>query len=106
MSNMCKKFKTQWCLHFHYRNQHEDPRTCDSCVKTFLSRVKLNMHVTKVHGTKREANYLCQDCGKMFMDGSNLKKHLKVSRAQQNPKCSFFILYYFIELLIYTKSII
>ena len=75
MSNMCKKFKTQWCLHFHYRNQHEDPRTCDSCVKTFLSRVKLNMHVTKVHGTKREANYLCQDCGKMFMDGSNLKTH-------------------------------
>ena len=43
-----KKFKIQQHLYFHYCKQHEDLRTCDSCAKTFPSRVKFNIHVKKV----------------------------------------------------------
>ena len=92
-ANCNKVFKTKQLLYFHIRKQHENPGTCNICEKYFSSKVKLDCHIQKAHmygPEKQPRKYLCETCGKVFKDRSNMNKHAKihgVKEIQQKKPC-------------------
>jgi KRAB domain-containing zinc finger protein len=85
LKNNCKicdkVFGSQRLLYFHHRMQHKDPGNCRICDKYFSSNVKLNCHIEKVHKYGPEIQpkvHICEICGRIFNNKSNLNRHLKI----------------------------
>ena len=55
--------------------KHNDqPTTCNYCGESFLLKESLRSH-KKTHA--REESLFCVDCGKLFSNVGNFKKHIK-----------------------------
>ena len=79
-ANCDKVFRTKNLLYFHNRKQHVNPGNCNICAKYFSSKVKLDYHIQKAHmfgPEKQPRGYLCETCGRVFKERSNMNKHAK-----------------------------
>ena len=65
-------------LKIHYSDKL---KRCDVCSETFDSDEKLGIHYKLVH---RAAKYPCIECGIIFSDKTNLKKHSKENHLNDN----------------------
>ena len=65
-------------LKVHYSDKL---KRCDICSETFDNDEKLGIHYKLVH---RAAKYPCIECGVIFSDKANLKKHTRESHSNEN----------------------
>ncbi|KAG5675157.1 hypothetical protein PVAND_005083 [Polypedilum vanderplanki] len=71
---ICKKYVSQ--IKEHYNTTHKDlPHSCEFCYRRFLKRREYNNHVMTRHTKIRK--WLCQLCGKGFVEMYQLKRHFK-----------------------------
>ncbi|XP_071446310.1 uncharacterized protein [Hetaerina americana] len=87
------KFKFRTSLQKHKVNRHErkvekETYSCPHCTLTFPKKIYLTNHCIKVHCLERK--FLCQVCGKKFLNQNSLNSHLNyhTDEARNRFTCS------------------
>jgi KRAB domain-containing zinc finger protein len=85
-----EKFKCPIChkdvfhLPIHIRKRHQEaPFSCDECIKSFTSDIKLKKHKNRFHGAEKVVT--CETCGKKFVFESQLNLHIKQTHSNERP---------------------
>ncbi|KAJ5712860.1 uncharacterized protein N7483_010041 [Penicillium malachiteum] len=84
-----KAFNRPARLQEHIRSHNNErlfPCTYDGCEKTFLRTSHLNHHIKSAHTGVRD--YLCDRCGKSFVTGSRLRRHIAAHEGQDKYRCT------------------
>lgn len=66
-------------------NDHFEKCSYKNCTKVFRNKTSLRKHF-RTHGPKR---YKCNDCGKLFLENSKLKRHKLVHTGEQPYSCQY-----------------
>ena len=74
-----EEFYNRRLLECHREEAHvkELKYTCHHCARMFFSQYRLSTHVTRAHNSPRHFPCHHDGCGKVYTDGSSLKKHLR-----------------------------
>ena len=84
-----KAFNRPARLQEHIRSHNNErifPCTFEECDKTFLRASHLTHHIKSAHTGER--NYVCEKCGKGFVTGSRLRRHLAAHDGQDKYRCT------------------
>lgn len=74
--DICQKdFKNKSVLRLHKDLHMEKRYKCHLCPKVYHARTPLNMHLKK---HRMDLNYICDVCGKCFVQNKDLKAHMNV----------------------------
>ncbi|XP_044741945.1 zinc finger protein 675-like isoform X2 [Chrysoperla carnea] len=68
-----KTFREESALTNHVEKTHSKEYKCEFCEKVFSTSFRLSTH-RRLH--TQEKPYICQDCGKSWIDKSSLTKHI------------------------------
>ncbi|XP_071948877.1 uncharacterized protein [Antedon mediterranea] len=108
--NCGEKFQDQSTLKKHLRSKHKQKKSyeCEYCAKTFSNNYNLKRHtrihtekndvkltdetksqISKIHLLKQdtEKRFECENCGKSFVNGSSLKKHMRIHTGETPYQC-------------------
>lgn len=73
-----KSFKNQKCLTVHMKTHKETKFGCSLCEKMFISKHKLNEHITSTHEQIKKCVCRFEGCDKAYYRSSHLLYHEKV----------------------------
>ena len=79
-----KKFANKYALRQH-KNIHDKVHQCETCLKCFISKNKLDEHIRTHTGEKP---YECSICGKRFTRKENLNNHVAIHSDVRKFKCN------------------
>mmetsp|Transcript_22036 Transcript_22036/g.43729 ORF Transcript_22036/g.43729 Transcript_22036/m.43729 type:complete len:167 (+) Transcript_22036:106-606(+) len=74
----------------HGVSQDQKTFKCDQCEASFFRKDKLKEHIASRH--VKERKHVCPECGKTFVLGHHLTKHLQTHQKESKFKCGEFLL--------------
>ena len=84
-----KTFETNLKLDSHQRLAHKQPRQkCGLCVKTFLTKRLLKIHIQNFHDLGQKNKITCEYCKKVFIRYNSIRRHIRdVHEKKRDHKC-------------------
>lgn len=84
-----KAFPLRTRLEIHMRRHTgETPYMCLDCGKVFYTSPQLNDHQRRYHGTCRDLDYKCQECGLSFKKQCGLSAHMRIHQEDGKKSSS------------------
>ncbi|XP_071523983.1 uncharacterized protein [Panulirus ornatus] len=84
-----RKLSSKASLDIHINMVHtkEHSFQCPHCSKEFYAKHLLQMHIKRVHSDRRDYQYKCKLCGKVYLQEWELTLHHKTHTNERNFKC-------------------